>query len=269
MKASTFQTKLNPYYRLRYKYNHAYRAAIIAVLMIVSFVSGSICSAIELSTHITKQEVTIYVRDINYPEQMLQKQLNSGLPNNISMLLSLKQSDNIISMEKYNYKITYDLWDEVYLVVKSSSNNQPPSKVISNEIALMGMLNQLSVSSREFYLQLQPKKQYQVTLQVLVNPVTTQRINKIRTWIANSQGHTLDLEQSQQNKSPPETGHPMTSQIANRQNKVSSTRSGRPRFQKLFDQLLEQHLASVQMPALWRSDIASTDLSLVSSGNEE
>ena len=268
MMTSNFPTILNPLYLFRCKHNHAYRAFIITALMIVHLFSASVCFAIELSTHLNEQEMIISVRDINYPEQLLHKQLNSGLPNNISLLLSLKQNDNIISMLKYNYQITYDLWDEVYLVVESSIYNNSISKLINNETELMNQLNQLNFSSREFYVKLQPKEQYQVTLQVLVNPVTAQRINKIRTWIANSQGHTLDLEQNQQNKPPPVTVQPIVTKLTNPQNRVSSTRSGRPRFQKLFDQLLEQHLASAQMPALWRSDIISTSINLASSGNE-
>ena len=47
------------------------------------------------------------------------------------------------------------------------------------------------------------------------------------------------------------------------------TGSARPRFQKLFDQLLEQHLATADTPALWRSDVASINISLVNSVNEK
>lgn len=238
-------------------------------LLFYSLLMSHTCAAIELSADVFEQQIKMQVTNINYPEQVLVKQLNSGLTNNISTLLSLQQDNKTVFATKINYKITYDLWDEVYQLVITNSFGEPVSKVIDNKEQLLIMLNQLDFSSHEAFMQLQPQKRYQVKVQILVNPVASERINKIRAWIATSQGYSLDPEQSQHNKAAPVTQKFIGNLGANDQGISVIRSSARPRFQKLFDQLLEQHLASADTPALWRSDVASINISLVSSINEK
>ena len=174
-------------------------------LLFGSLLMSQPCAAIELSADVSQQLITVQVKDISYPKQVLVKQLNSGLTNNISALLSLQQDNKTVFATKINYKITYDLWDEVYQLVITNSFGEPVSKVIDNKEQLLIMLNQLDFSSHEAFMQLRPQKRYQLKVQILVNPVASERINKIRAWIATSQGYSLDPEQSQHNKAAPVT----------------------------------------------------------------
>lgn len=241
---------------------------IISVLLHCLFLSRP-CAAIELSADISEQQIKMQVSNVNYPEQALVKQLNSGLTNNISALLSLHQGDKTVFVAKINYQITYDLWDETYQLVITNSFGEPVSKVIDNKALLMSILNQLDFTSHEAFMQLQPQERYQVKVQIFVNPVASERINKIRAWIATSQGYSVDPDKNQLNKAAPVTVKTITNPKTNESITTFSASPARPRFQKLFDQLLEQHLASADTPALWRSEVASINISLANSINEK
>lgn len=243
---------------------------IVSFSILLSYVSLSrSCIAIELSTDISEQKIKMQVSNINYPEEILAKQLNSGLPNNISALFSLQQANETVFVAKINYQITYDLWDEVYQLVISNSFDEPVSKVINSKALLMSMLNQINFTSHEAFMQLQPKKHYEVKVKILVNPVASERINKIRAWIATSQGYSVDPEKSQLNKPAPVSRGSINNQGINDPSIHFTTSSARPRFQKLFDQLLEQHIAATDTPALWQSDVASINISLAIKSNEK
>ncbi|MFT7431675.1 MAG: hypothetical protein ACI971_002143 [Colwellia sp.] len=234
---------------------------------------ASATQGIEISASIYDEHLMAKVNDINYPATLLDKQLTSGLPNNISLLFSLHQQDNKRFAVRLNYQITYDLWDEIYTVKITDSKGVSNINRVNSKAELIAFIEDIELPTGFAIKHFKADASFQLRVQILVNPVKTERIKKIKAWIASSQGYTPDLEQDIVNRS----AVPILSAVGNNRalgnlnttTPVDNSRFARPRFQKLFDQILEQYMNQNEVPALWRSDIAIININRSNLLNEK
>tara|TARA_R110001583_G_scaffold78901_1_gene213610 strand:+ start:3383 stop:4165 length:783 start_codon:yes stop_codon:yes gene_type:complete len=242
-------------------------------VLLTSTVLALTAQGIEISASIHNDQLTAKVNDISYPATLLDKELNSGLSNNISLLLSLYQQDNKRFAVRLNYQITYDLWDEIYTVRITDSNALSKSKRINSKADLIAFIEEIELPTGFDMSHIQADVSFQLRAQVLVNPVKTERIKKIKAWIASSQGYTPDFEQGLVNRPPvPINSAARVNSGFGQKNQtmpVDNRRLARPRFQKLFDQILEQYMTPNEVPALWRSDVAIININRSNLLNEK
>lgn len=225
----------------------------------------------ELNVRIKDTELSLSVSDINYPEHLLEKELKSGLPNDISLLVAINQDGKKVFVTRLNYQITYDLWDEIYQVRTTSSTIKSATQAAKPHHELVTLITQIRLSSKDAVRHLQTDAKYQVTAQVLVNPVKKERIDKIRNWIAESQGYVPVPEEQQgtryaeRSASAPQRSAPQGANAAAIINPGAGgdrVAANRPRFQKLFDQILEQYMDEDEVPALWHSELLTHTIQL-------
>lgn len=234
---------------------------------------------IELKAEANNKHLIVTVTDVKYPDDITEKELSSGLPNDITLIVSISHQGNKVFALSANYQITYDLWDEVYRVKITDSLGKVFNKSIGKKQQVMAFIEQLTIENEMAIAGLQDNVVYNLSAQVLVNPVKRERINKIKAWIADSQGYSYsndsESDASVVSGNPASTVHNYTpgevnaSLIINKGTAVEHMRSARPRFQKLFDQILEQYVTAGEVPALWRSQVKSTAFSLTSLLNEK
>ena len=231
---------------------------------------------IEISANISDGQLRAKVSDINYPTSLLEKELTSGLPNDISLLISLYQQDNKRFSASVNYQITYDLWDEIYTVHITGSNGLNTTIAVESKDKIIAYINEIVLPVGFEINNINTDASVQFKAQVLVNPVKTERIKKIKAWIATSQGYTPDLEQDTVKLAvvPLNSASGNSLPLVNPSNKpritsADNVNSARPRFQKLFDQILEQYMISDEVPALWRSDVAIINVNSTKVSNEQ
>lgn len=248
-------------------------------LMLLFFlaISASV-RGLEITANIVEQHLKVVASSINYPERIKTKELKSGLPNNISLLVSINWQNNKIFVNRINYQITYDLWDEIYRVQVSDDKQIKSTKSFESNLELLDFISHFELVSKEVVSALVAGQEYQISGQVLVNPVQAERIDKIRTWIANSQGHSLDPQMQKNtlftvtsNPGSQRDGNagPNASNIINQGAGLERVGSARPRFQKLFDKILEQYMDDGEVPALWHSPVVKKNIRLPDQGNEE
>jgi len=238
-----------------------------------SFVHG-----IELLPRIKNHAMHISVNNINYPKNIIEQDINSGLPNNISLIISLTKNGQQRFLTSVNYQITYDLWDEIYNVTISHADGVQKVSFESSTL-LVGFINNLTFTSANILKEIDSTEVHQLKAMVLVNPVKTERIKKIRAWIATSQGYTYEPERDEKNILVTSNKTPIMSsgQITGKEGKrvlkrkagLADASIGRPRFQKLFDQILDQYMDPDEIPALWRSEQISLDITQQSLINEK
>jgi hypothetical protein len=229
-------------------------ACVAAVLMCGNM--GQSALALTVSPTLNDGRLSVTVGDINYPKATLDKALKSGLPNNIGLWLTLTRDDKEVYVVHLNYRITYDLWDEVYQVQTNSTTGVESSQMVPSQTQLLSQLSSIALGNVVPGAMLRPQGQYRLKAQVIVNPVQVERIKKIQAWIASSKGFdkpsanqlgTTGLGQGLQSR-------------AEQSIATTGVSSAGPRFQKLFDQILEQYMSNEKMPALWHRKAVTADV---------
>ncbi|WOH38272.1 hypothetical protein RI844_03275 [Thalassotalea fonticola] len=226
------------------------------VTLLGMIIFSNMAYGVEIEHRVMNNSLMVTISDINYPQNLIENELTSGLPNNFTVIFSVKNKKGVHYVKSITYQITFDLWDEIYLIKTISDNVNSDVRTLSKKADIIDFINKIRFESAEILTGLTKNQAYEITAQVLVNPVNTQRIEKIRRWIASSQGFSELSEDSQHNRSPRPISTPSASSSAN----VTDTGIGgsaRPRFQKLFDQIMEQYMELKETPALWKSDVAS------------
>jgi hypothetical protein len=195
----------------------------------------------------------IEVKGFELPQSVMIKALTSGLPNHISLQIALRVDGNIVKRGSIDYKVTYDLWDEVFLVHISQGPDQ--QHVVLKDTTLL--FNELSNTRLTMHV---PHSVQELSIQMVVNPIEASRIKRIHRWIAQSKGHDVDESQPEQVRSISDrqratlsdgigSGDAYTGAYSSSPNPI------KPRFEKLFDKLLKEYADPNDIPALWKSAV--------------
>lgn len=225
------------------------------LMLIVCVLLASKAQALTLTTDIKDHQLHTQLIDIRYPARFIDKELNSGLPNTITYWATLNQGNERLSSLQTQWQITYDLWDEIYLLSIMRSDGYQQDIQIKTLQALKDKLNRLNIGPLLNTAELTNNQRYQIKAQVIVNPVKSERIKKIQNWLATSKGFTPNSETTKHSTS---LMRDTVNTIDGEKTPLASgVRSSGPRFKKLFDQILEQYMDSDEIPALWRSQVVT------------
>ncbi|TQV89672.1 hypothetical protein [Aliikangiella coralliicola] len=252
------------------------KSLLILFLSILTFHSV-IVSGQNIKLKLTETKLTSYLLEIEYPERLVYQELKSGLPNMIDFIIKLKDETSQISRQKFSLIITYDLWDEHYSISRLDSGSLT-QQLVKDENELKNAISNIAFA--DFYTfgkrpstDAQLNKEYSISIQVLFNPVRAERVKKILNWIRTSNGYdevneqsefTLASRQSAASKPP---SNPVNI-IAGDSHK-RTVNSGGPRFQKLFDKILEQQMSDDQTSAQWKSQVITQSFTLKSLARED
>jgi hypothetical protein len=221
---------------------------------------GSTAQAITLTSGTTAGKLNLSVSDIAYPSQFIDKELDSGLPNTISLIVSLQQGAKKPLALSFHYQIVYDLWDERYIVKQLNSNGVFATHRFKTKPSLLTYLGHLKIAPLADETQFNLAQPVLLSSQVIVNPVKTERIKKVQAWIASSNGFSHKNDKTTANTAYMGINGNQTITVNSIQTAV--VRSSGPRFQKLFDQILAQYLSTDEIPALWRSKMTKISVQL-------
>lgn len=218
--------------------------------------------AIELSVIKQKQQLAIHLTDIHYPNELLIKEVNSGLQSRFFSIITFEKAGEVFNQCSYSINVTYDLWDEHYLIEQIVDRGLVSSFVISDVKTVFNMLKNLEIQCP--LKDLQPEQNMLIKAQVFVNPVEHKRIEKIKTWINSSQGHKASKESTVNHA---DVGSNQSTIINVDGQSVKSIIKGstvavRPRFEKLFDKILSQYAGPSDVVSLWKSSQASIKINL-------
>jgi len=213
-------------------------------------------SAINVNVKSHSGQLTAIITDINYPQSILKKELNSGLQNNISIFITINQNEMNVFNCHLSFQITYDLWDENYVVIINKNNGAQVTRIINSSSEVLAFLNTIRVNCGD---ELSKNETYTLQAKVLVNPVKAKRIKKIKNWIATSKGYTVDSDKVSNTSINDEL--PNNTNINEGRNMGTmnfySQASARPRFEKLFDKILQQYSGPNDIASLWSSEVAT------------
>jgi hypothetical protein len=225
--------------------------------------------AIELSSSQKGHELSLRVTDINYPTELLNKEVNSGLQSRFFSIITFEKAGDIFTQCSYSLSVTYDLWDEHYRIEQIENTGLASSFIMTDVNEVYNKLENLEIKCQ--LKGIQPDSNLIIKAQVFVNPVEHKRIEKIKSWINSSQGHNSDSGSTSSNTN---VGNNHNSLINVGGNTVKSIMkdtgaTARPRFEKLFDKILSQYSGPSEVISLWKSTVASKTLNLRQANNEK
>ena len=177
-----------------------------SLLLLMLLMQTISANATNIEKRRSNQGQYLSIVDMPLPEQLLNKELTSGLPNNISVIVKLYHKQKLVAQSRVNSKVIYDLWDEVFIV----ETFNPPSLTVnrySNKAHLMANLREFNltnvINNNELKI---PAKELTTTVQVIYNPVDKERIKRVQQWIRDNNGYTqLQGDQFEKDNLPPNT----------------------------------------------------------------
>lgn len=219
------------------------------ILFLLSLIFSSQLSATEIRVMLLNNKISVGFDNISYPVKLFSQELKNGLPNVLDILVKIENQDRVLQQEIQSYVITYDLWDENYTLLRISAEEQK-KLVLKNEKALMLYLSKMStpdILDIDGYMR---RESLTLSFQMFFNPIKEQRIEKIKSWIKTSY-----VNSNQVNVAKGVNNISINNLDVGQRVGTSSVAiiSNGPRFQKLFDKILEEYAKEDSVAAEWKS----------------
>ena len=169
------------------------RALLLLLLVITLFVKPTEAGADEPPLPVRriglqKTDDSLYVtfsyRDAFTKE--VHKKLSSGLTTSVVVQLTVERKGvkRPLMFWARTVEVTYDLWEEQFLVVREDDTGRKRAKVVSRReaIDLSGILKRTAIGR----IPEMPPGLYRVHARIETNPVSREMVEKIRTWLAST-----------------------------------------------------------------------------------
>ena len=222
----------------------------ISLLFLAIFITRMV-TAFELKYAIENHLIFVELTNITYPEYLLTEEIKNGLPNKVDGVLKLLQRDELIKLVIINYDITYDLWEESYLIRVNGSTDRTPI-LLKEDDEINHFLSVIRFPPIPQSLIEADYSDILLTAEIAFNPIQSEKLKKIEDWMRKKGEYNQNITAA-------------STTIEKRSNSFfsrggNSTRDGifrssGPRFKNLFDQILTEYMEnSASNAALWRSD---------------
>ena len=172
------------------------------------------------------------VRDLDFPGSF-PKDLTSGLTSHVMLRLSLRAPGHPDAQRVVELAVKYDLWEETFRVTLSVDGRVLSSDTQASRDAVLARLRDARLPSLFPEGSLTPGVAYSLHVDVLLNPIDAERMEKIRKWVAENSAYT-----------PGQADVPGTS---------TTTTSN-----QLFNRIFEQFAAGSKTAAIWRETVVSS-----------
>jgi hypothetical protein len=166
------------------------------------------------------------VRTLELP-QTLPKDLRSGLTNHVMVRVMLQAPGRPPGQRVAQIAVKYDLWDETFRFTLNLDGRVLRNETHATLDAVMAALRDLTLPSLFPEAGLAQGATHTLRAEVLLNPIDAERMEKIRTWVAENSTYA-----------PGQSGVPDT--------RVTSTSN------ELFNRIFEQFAAGASSAAAWR-----------------
>ena len=204
------------------------RAALLGLVLI------SEVRAEELLPFIKGVELGVVIKGTAYPST-LSKDLSSGLTNRILLRVALLDQTQSLDQKAVEIAIKYDLWDETFAMTISIDSEVVHSHTYSNIQDVRSVLTNTKLPSLFKVDDLRANKELTVKVDVLLNPLDRERMERIRKWVAQNSTYTpLD---------PTSVG--------------SARPAGSSTSNQIFNKIFEQYTTGTDVAAVWKETITS------------
>ena len=211
------------------------------------------------------------IRSYEVPKNIFTKEIDSGLPNVFHIYLVFENRENIIGVETMEYSVTYDLWDEKY-IVQIGNSIEKKTVTVGEKSGLFKLMSSVPDKSVVSIISGLSKGELLVKLRIAYNPVSKEKIEKIKSWV-DGQETRSDINrgviQDPAVRGDAETGEVSVNINTNVNVNVGiQVSSNGPRFRGLFDRILEQRIEETQSLAQWVGKTKTIVINIPGQDNE-
>jgi hypothetical protein len=175
----------------------------------------------------------------------LSKDLSSGLTNRVVVRIVLTSHTQPLAQRAIDISIKYDLWDEVFQLKMRSNETQVGTNSFSTSQQVIVFLERLKLTNLFPIQSLTDNQELVVNVEVLINPIDRERMDKVRKWVADNSTYIP----------PNQAGTAVGDSVV----------SSRPNA--LFNKIFEQYSAGAVMAAAWKESVASKPFRLSDLGD--
>ncbi len=173
------------------------------------------------------------ISGIELPSSQFESDFKSGLSTMMLASVSILSTGKVVAQDTLKLKVYYDLWDELFYLQQLNGNSKYSSKAkTTNE--LFKMLESYTFPSLIKMEDLKGEQTISINFVFTVDPITKEKKEKIKKWLAQNQVNTPRGESTASNSK--------TKPIAT----VAST-AGRG----IFNQILDSELSAEIESARW------------------
>ena len=218
------------------------------VIFFLSLIISFDSAAATVKPIVQHEHLGIKISGVKYPKS-LNEELMSGLTTQLIINIELIQNNTRYkSLSEINIK--YDLWDEVFHYRQSVNGTISRNEKLNHRDEVTLLLSEIAVQPTIKLEQLDPHSTAKIKINLYLNPVERERIEKIRKWVAKnnvpSKGTSLN-------------GH---SGLSNNKNSQRNSASS------MFLEIFNQYTRGENIASEWKKELESEHFSIGELGYE-
>jgi hypothetical protein len=194
-------------------------------------------SAVKVVPTIVDGKLGARVEAIAFPPT-LPKELTSGLTNRLFARVSVLDERTVVEQRTVEIALRYDLWDEKFSIDSTVGGTVVDAKRLASVADVDALLGALPLPKLFEMAALRPDRELVLRVEVLLNPITREKMRTIRRWVARN--------------SSLETGET---------NGMSTSNT-------IFNRIFDQYSDASDVAAVWRVDVSSPPFRLGNVANE-
>ncbi len=217
----------------------------LSVLML-TILQGCFSRATVLSPFFIDSQMGAYVKEMKFPDSF-SKDLTSGLTNKILFRFELIDGSHEHLQNVAEVSIKYNLWNENFKIIMVTGNTETSQRTLQTLDEVLSLLSSLRIQNLWSAGQLPKSESFSLKVDVLLNPVEKEQMDKIREWVT---------------KNSLSTPTDVAGVAASRG--VSSSRSN-----ELFNRIFTQYSKGTNYASIWRDSKTAGPFSLKELNHEK
>jgi hypothetical protein len=214
-------------------------ARLIASLAVLTLFVACPLAAGEVTPFLTAGRIGVRIRDMRFPPT-LGKELTSGLTNRILVRVVLLADAQPAGQRAVEMAVKYDLWDENFRVTVAVDERVIRDEMLANLDQALAFVRDTRLPDLFSASALPTATPLQVNVDVLLNPIEKERMDRIRKWVAeNSAQAPVDPTRA-------DSGAPVGASMSN----------------ALFNRIFEQYASGRSVVAAWHETASSRPFTL-------
>jgi hypothetical protein len=200
------------------------------------FLSSALASGLK----VVRQDggVTATLNGLSFPSS-LTRELKSGLTTHILIHFVLLENGTEAEHRDIDVAVRYDLWDENFPMTETADRTVLRQQVFLTLDQVTTFLGNITVPRVFATARFSPGRAYELSAQVLLNPIEKERMESLKRWVA-------DNSASEKPSNPASTA-PLG------QGPNAPPAATRP--QSMFDRIFQQYAAGLDYSAVWRQNL--------------
>lgn len=194
---------------------------------LLALLCASSALALDVNPMRDHDQLGVAITKVKLPETFA-KDLTSGLTNTLLVRVVLLSNGKLIAQSASELAVKYDLWDESFRMTQRLGNSPPEAHTYKTSAEVITAFSTLGLK-RLFPTNDLDRSPLTIQVELLLNPIDRERIDKIRKWVT-------------------ENGNYLPSSVAG----FEANNGAKSNSNVLFNKIFEQYFSGAEVAAAWK-----------------